>query len=72
MQLQTIPDTSAERLADFRTVLSLFTLHPTFRIGGAAPIDGTISNKFPDDILRPRQNPGSGSGKYHATQCANR
>jgi hypothetical protein len=52
MQLQTIPDTSAEHLADFRTVpvLSSFTLHPAFLVDDAT-LDNTVSDSLSDDIL---------------------
>lgn len=52
MQLQTIPDTSAENFADFRTVpiLPSFTFHPTFLMDDPT-LDDAISDSFADDIL---------------------
>ena len=52
MQLQTIPDTSAEHFADFRTVpvLSSFTFHPTFLMDDPT-LDDTISDSLSDNIL---------------------
>lgn len=52
MQLQTIPDTSAEHFADFRTVpvLSSFTLHPALFMDDLT-LDDAISDSFADNIL---------------------